>query len=262
MTWLNYGTNKIQMVTTCHKAGFDQYGKEFIDGLKHWKNTDCHFYAEGFDVEGAIPKRVEHLQNLERFKAKHKGFTPNSWQWDVIRFSNKVYAMHDTAYECNDLIVWCDADCAAYADIPDGYIESLLPQDCFLAYFRRKGLHTETGFWLMDGNHPEKQAFLDTWLSWYETDKFKDLRQWHDCETFDATVRLFLRRDRFKVHSLSGDFEKHVHPMSQVELARYMSHKKGQLRKRIGYSPESLYDTMRIKGISENEARSLVSGSR
>lgn len=231
----------MRVVTTCHKAGFDKYGQRFMDGLKHWPKCEVFFYAEGFDVKGpVIPKRVEHIARLERFKERHKGYRPNSWQWDVIRFANKVYAMHDAAYDCEDLIVWVDADCAAYAPIPEGYIQGLLPEDRFLAYFRRKGIHSELGFWLMDGKHAEKVAFLDTWLAWYEQDQFKDLRQWHDCETFDATVRLFLRRERFKVHSLSGPFEKEMHPMAMVELAKYLDHQKG-LRKDMPQSPENVY---------------------
>jgi hypothetical protein len=226
----------MRVVTTCHKAGFDLYGHRFIEGLKHWPAHELHLYAEGFDGY----KSVEHLEKLVAFKERHKGYRPNSWQWDVVRFSNKVYSMYDAAYDCEDMIVWCDADCYAYKDIPKGYIEGLLPDDCFLSYFRRKGIHSELGFWLMDGKHPEKKAFLDTWLSWYETDRFKDLRQWHDCETFDATVRLFVNRDRFKVKSLSGPFEKEMHPMAMVDLARYWEHAKGA-RKATGFSPENVY---------------------
>jgi len=227
----------MRVVTTCHKAGFDRYGQRFLEGLENWPSHELFFYAEGFDADN---KRCEGLEKLVAFKEKYKGFHPNSWQWDVVRFSNKVYAMHDAAYDCEDLIVWCDADCYAHEKIPDGYIENMLPKDCFLAYFRRKGIHSELGFWLMDGKHPEKKAFLDTWLSWYETGMFKDLRQWHDCESFDATVRLFLRRDRFKVHSLSGAFEKDMHPMAKVELARWLDHTKGG-RKDMVHSPENVY---------------------
>jgi hypothetical protein len=226
----------MRVVSTCHKDGFDRYGKKFIDGLKNWPEHELFLYSEGFESN----KRVEDLPKLVAFKERHKGFHPNSWQWDVVRFSNKVYTMHDAAYDCEDLIVWCDADCYAHSKIPDGYIESLLPEGCFLSYFRRKGIHSELGFWLMDGKHPEKKAFLDTWLSWYETGMFKDLRQWHDCESFDATVRLFLRRDRFRVHSLSGAFEKDMHPMAKVDLAKYWDHLKGQ-RKDMEKSPENVY---------------------
>lgn len=228
----------MRIVTTCHKAGYDKYGQEFTHGLKFFPEHELYFYAEGFDYPDG--KRVEDLPKLEAFKEKHKNYRPNSYQWDVVRYANKVYAMHDAAYDCDDLIVGIDADCAAYAQIPDGYIESLLPQGCFLAFFRRKGIYPELGMWLMDGSHPEKQSFLNTWLSWYETGMFKDLRQWHDGETFDATVKLFLRRERFKIHSLSGEFEKHMHPMSQVDLGRYLDHRKGA-RKELPKSPENAF---------------------
>jgi len=223
----------MRVVTTVHKEGWDQYGEAFFEGMKLWPDHELRIYAEGF--KSPTGHQVEDLPKLVTFKERHKGYRANWWPWDVKRFANKVYTMHDASKDYDGLCVWVDADCLTYRLIPDGYIQSLLPDDCFLSYFRRKGMHSELGFWLMDGAHPEKMAFLDTWLSWYETDLFKDLRQWHDCETFDATVRLFLKRERFKVHSLSGEFEKHDHPMSQVDLARFCDHIKGR-RKRLGRS--------------------------
>ena len=74
----------MRVVTTCHKAGWEQYGRECWDGLKHWPSSaEFYWYAEGFDVPpyehglfGVLPKRCEALPKLEAFKAKHAYYVP------------------------------------------------------------------------------------------------------------------------------------------------------------------------------------------
>jgi hypothetical protein len=162
-----------------------------------------------------------------------------SWQWDVVRFSNKVYAAVDAFMDFKGIGVWLDADCVTFNPISADYLRSLIPAGCYMAMFKRTGMATETGFWVMDCSHPEHQAFLETWRSWYDGNHFKDLPEWHDCYTLDATVRLFERKGLIKTHSLSGEFEKDMHPICKVELGKYIDHCKGK-RKIDGRSPENL----------------------
>jgi hypothetical protein len=228
----------MKVITTVHKAGFEQYGYRWIESIANWPAAEFVMYAEGFDPEGVAYKRIETLDRLEAFKKKYRDYRPVSWQWDIVRFSNKVFAVHDALYDYDGLAVWLDADCVTYRPIPDGYIESLLPAGNYMALLKRAGYHTETGFWVMDCSHPEHKAFMDTWLGWFESGVFRDLREWHDCTTLDATVRLFEKDQRIKTHSLSGAFEKDMHPISKIDLGKYIDHTKGA-RKVLGVSPEN-----------------------
>lgn len=234
----------LRVVTTCHREGYELYGLRFVEGWQNWpEDAELWWYTEGFDPP-PMPRttfvpdtKVQHLQIL---KEKYQHYEPVSWQWDVVRYSNKVYAAYDALFDYTGIGVWLDNDCVTFEKLPEGFIESLLPEDCYMAMFKRKGMHTETGFWIMNCAHEHHQDFLSTWVEWYDSGAFKTLPSWHDCATLDATVRKFEKLGLIKTHSLSGDFEKDMHPMAKVELAHYMCHRKGR-RKFLDYSPENEY---------------------
>lgn len=229
----------MKVITTVHKAGFDEYGQRWIDSIANWPKAEFLMYAEGFEPPLGVDRiRTESLPRLGAFKPKYAHYRPVSWQWDVVRFSNKVFAAHDAFYDHKGIGVWLDADCVTYKTIPEGYIESLLPDGAYMALLKRVGYHTETGFWIVNCDHPEHKAFMDTWVAWYESGKFKELREWHDCATLDATVKLFERDGRLKTHNLSGEFARDMHPISKIDLGRYIDHCKGK-RKAQGVSPEN-----------------------
>jgi hypothetical protein len=230
----------MKVITTVHKAGFEQYGHRWIEGIKNWPKAEFWMYPEGFSTEAVKCKPIESLPRLEAFKKQYAGYVPPNWEFDIVRFANKVFAAYDAFYDYKGLCVWLDADCVTYKKLPKGYIEKLLPSDCYFANFKRAGYHTETGFWIADGKHPEHQAFLDTWIQWFESGEFKALNQWHDCTTLDATIKLFERDKRIKTHNLSGQFVKEMHPMAKVDLGRYLDHTKGG-RKGLGHSPENKF---------------------
>jgi hypothetical protein len=223
----------MRVISTCHKAGWDVYGKRWLEGLKHWpKETEFILYTEGFDLDHplVLSKRVEDLPRAQAFKAKYAHYTPFAWRWDIVKWSNKVFAAYDALYDYEGLALWLDADCMTLQDIPAGYIEGMLPPGDFWAGFKRTGWQTETGFWIMDCWHRERRRFLDTWIQWLESGSFKNLEQWCDASTLDATIRAFTRDGLIEVASLSGEFEKEEHPMSKVELSKYINHLKGALK--------------------------------
>ena len=226
----------MRVASTCHREGYEAYGFRWEEGKKNWPKAEFRMYAEGFDSE----YRCENLPRLVAFKEQYKHYVPPLWEFDVVRYSNKVFAAYDAFYDYQGLCVWLDADCVTHRKLPRKFVESLLPDGHYMALFQRTGYHTETGFWMHDGRHPEHKAFWDTWIAWFETGKFRELRQWHDCTTLDATVRLFERDGRIKTTNLSGAHHKDMHPMSKVELGKYLDHCKGP-RKALGRSPENVW---------------------
>jgi hypothetical protein len=234
---------QIRVATTCHKAGYEMYGLRFVQGWSNWPtDAELYWYQEGFQSPPMLNTTLiptSKVEGLENFKRRFTHYIPVSWQWDVVRFSNKVYAAVDAFMDFKGIGVWLDADCVTFNPISADYLRSLIPAGCYMAMFKRTGMATETGFWVMDCSHPEHQAFLETWRSWYDGNHFKDLPEWHDCYTLDATVRLFERKGLIKTHSLSGEFEKDMHPICKVELGKYIDHCKGK-RKIDGRSPENL----------------------
>ncbi len=233
----------MRLVTTCSKQGFDEYGHRVLEGFKHWpKGTELWWYTEGFTLpktDGIIQIDIESLWGLQAFKEQHKDYKPPSYMFDVVKFSHKVYAAAHAFTDYKGIGVWMDADCVTFKDIPEGYIESHL-QGAYIALFKRRGLYSETGFWIMDCSNENHIPFLDTWCQWYDENLFKQLPNWTDCETLDTTIKLYEKKGAIKSVSLSGDFDKTGHPMAKVELGRYCDHLKGR-RKALGYSPENRF---------------------
>lgn len=231
----------MRVISTCHKAGWDQYGAQWLAGIDNWPKAEFILYTEGFDLDDARvqSRRIESVERAQAFKAKYAHYKPLAWRWDIVRFSNKVFAAYDALYDYKGLAVWLDADCATYSPIPENYIDDMLPLGKYMALFKRTGWQTETGFWLMDCGHPHHQAFMDLWIKWVESGAFKQLTQWCDASTLDATIKVAEKAGMVETASLSGGFDKEEHPMSKVDLARYIDHMKGDARKAAGRSTEN-----------------------
>jgi hypothetical protein len=207
--------------------------------MNFWpKDTEFIFYTEGFEIpptERLTQKDFRDITDFSDWKLRHSAYIAPSWQYDVVRYSHKVFAAIDALYDYDGVGVWLDADCVTYKLIPEGLIEKQL-NGCFMACYQRTGMYTETGMWIMDCSHPEKKAFLDFWRAIYFTERYKDLLQWHDCMTLDACLRYF--RNRVTVHNLSGEHAKAMHPQALSELGKYIDHCKGP-RKIKGVSHEN-----------------------
>lgn len=233
----------MRVVTTAHRAGFEQYGRRMLDTWVNWpRDAELWWYTEGYEINRTDVTEVPNtkIASLQSFKSKWGHYAPVSYLYDVVRFSNKVYAAYDALQDYRGLGVWCDADCVTYAQIPAGYIESLLPKGAYIALFKRDGMYSETGFWVMDCSHPQHLAFLNTWVEWYESGAFKQLANWTDCETLDATIRKFEKAGLIVSASLSGAHAREMHPMAHADLARFVDHAKGA-RKIDGRSPENKF---------------------
>ena len=231
----------MRICTTCHKAGWEQYGQKCYDGMVNLESiAEILWYTEGFTMPTDLHVRFipnEFDTKLQGFKAKHAYYQAPDWRYDVVRFANKVYAAYDALYDYAGIGAWMDADMVLKAPMPEGYLESLLPAGCYIALFQREGWHSETGLWLVDCAHPQHQRFFDTFLSWYESGRFAEAHEWHDCAFLDSTVRAFERERLIVAHNLSGPHSREAHPMALHPINRYCDHLKGG-RKQLGYSPE------------------------
>lgn len=225
----------IRVVTTCNKQGLEDYGHRWLEGRKFWpKGTDFSFYTEGFTVD-CPGKDFAGLPEFSAWKRRHSRYRPPSWKWNVTGYAHKAFAACDALYDYDGIGVWLDADCVTYAKIPVGLLESQV-KDVYLAHYARPGMYTETGMWIMNCAYPGHKEFLDKWRDWYLSDKFKNLPQWHDCFTLDATIR----QTKVPTFNLSGEHSKAMHPMALTEFGKYIDHCKGP-RKVLGRSPENKF---------------------
>lgn len=223
----------MRVVTTCHKAGLEAYGHRWLDSRKNWpEGTDFRFYTEGFEVD-CPGKDFSDLQRFADWKSSHKGYEAPGWEWDVVRYAHKVFAVCDALSGYKGIGVWLDADCVTYKPIPEGLIEKQV-EGVYMACYQRTGIHTETGLWIVDCSHPIHEQFMELFRAWYLTDEFKKLPQWHDCMVLDACIKQL----KVSVKNLSGEHHLHAHPQAVSELGQYIDHQKGQ-RKKLEQSPEN-----------------------
>lgn len=228
----------MKVITTVHKAGFEQYGHRWVESMANWPaGTEFVMYPEGFTTEAVKCVPVESLDNLQAFKSRYAKYRAPSYRHDPVRFSNKVYAAWHAFRDYDGIGVWLDADCITYKPVTEELIKDALA-GAFFACFKRPHLYTETGLWIVDCRHPETREFFETWIEWFETDAFKNLREWHDCTTLDATLRLFESDGRITTTNLSGAYQNDMHPMAKAPLSAYFDHCKGP-RKAQGFSPEN-----------------------
>jgi len=220
----------MRLVTSCTGQHFKDYAYRLFDSFKHFPaGTELWWYTEGFSLpqqDGIVQIDIASLGELGEFKERYADYKAPNYMFDVVRFSNKVFAACDALKDYQGVGGWIDADCVILKDIPDGFVEGHL-QDAYIALLQRKGMYSETGFWLMDCTNPVHRDFLRMWAEWYRSDAFKTLVNWTDCETLDATIRRF-KKDGLKVTSLSGEHAKESHPLRKIELGKYISHLKGQ----------------------------------
>lgn len=221
----------MRVVTTAPKGA--AYVSRWLESRKNWK-ADFQFYTEGCEVD-CPGKDLSEIQELQAFKARHAYYRPPDWRFDVVRFSNKVFATYDALYDHKGVGVWLDADVVTYKKIPKGLIEKQV-EGVYVACLQRTGMYTETGLIVFNCDHPQHKQFMNAWREWYLSGRFRDAPMWIDCMGFD----LALRQTGAPAHNLSGEHAKSMHPLSVAELGKYLDHTKGN-RKDLGYSPENKF---------------------
>ena len=164
-----------------------------------------------------------------------------NYEYDVIKFSAKVFAMCDAAEKCDtDMLYYLDSDTFTFDDVPSDWVEHIMPEDCFITILGRPKKFTETGFLSFNLRHPHAKEFFTEWKKWYTEDKYWDLNGYTDCHTLDGTRKMFINKyDDYKENDLNdgrwGGFKGGKHPFVNSELGTYMDHMKGE-RKNIGRS--------------------------
>ncbi len=100
-------TTNIRVVTTCHRQGFEDYGKRCLESWGNWpKNAELWWYTEDYELpetERVVQVPNTKIQSLQSFKLKFDYYLSPRYLFDVVRFSNKVYAAIDALSDFNGI---------------------------------------------------------------------------------------------------------------------------------------------------------------
>ena len=99
----------IRVVTSFNQDGYDLYGRNFLEGAKHWRGAKLVVYTHDCGpLEGDFVKRSLHDQKEhEDFVKSAIGFSnQRQYKYDAHKFCHKVFALTDPLLRDADWLIW------------------------------------------------------------------------------------------------------------------------------------------------------------
>lgn len=237
-------TKKYAALTSMDQSYYDKCGRVMLRSYKkYWADLmPLHVYNEG----GFVPK-VKRItvagwdlgMEYQKFQSRHK----NS---KVKTFAKKafpvIHAMNNI--EC-DRLLWLDADTVITAQIHPQMLDLICPDDVLSAHFNvyhswpsdnnpdRIATSCETGFFVINKNHPGFEEFKNTYTNIYINDDCKDLRRFYDGEVYGKTVQIMEAKGHKMMDLNPG---RHKTPISRSIISPYLNHYKAGLKERINFN--------------------------
>jgi hypothetical protein len=242
-------TSRRVLVTSWSNAGYEQYGRKF---LQSWKETGWNeaaplvVFTEGHVPEIDGPCYVDLLgdQDLHSFLQRYgeipaaNGFGQTKdgrwvcdYRFQATKFARKVFAITSREIPEADWRIWIDADVVFTKAPSEAFWEDTCPKEAQGSYIGRTDWpHSECGW--VAYRVPHCLAFLKTFRGMYSTGKVFGLGEWHDSFVFDYVRRLYDQPLKWKnlAEGIRG-----MHPWPETVLGQYMEHYKGPVAKREFY---------------------------
>lgn len=223
----------LAVVTTFNADGYAKYGQRMLETfLQYWpRSVQMYLYVEGFTHHDPRIVQIDlHDANPEliAFKQRNRDRPVKNFHFDAIRFAHKVFAVSHAATTVRaQRLFWLDGDTVTFRAIPDRKLAEWLPDGYYTSCLLRKKLYTECSFVGYRLSDPVNEKFMQLWRDYYVTDRIYTLREYHDCESYDAVRRLLEKKKKLQTYNLSGKFDTVGHPFVNCELGAYMDHLKG-----------------------------------
>jgi hypothetical protein len=163
--------------------------------IKNWSDTiPLSVYNEDFVID--CPKVINMGWQLGN---DYNNFCQ---RWDqpenrkILTFAKKAYSIIDAMKNIDcDRLIWIDSDCIIKKQLSDDIIDEIMPESKLASYFGvwhtqdgREYFSCETGFFVLNKNHPAFDYFSTVYSNIYNTDDYDNLRRFYDGEVFGETV--------------------------------------------------------------------------
>lgn len=266
-------SEKKTVITSFSRHGYEVYGRKFLDTFdRHWpKDVGLRVYIEPgqtplevmqdrpFSVVSIddIPGWVQFSDAIDHFPLMQgdtgKGY---SIQYDA-RMARKPFMQDNALNEIGGRVFWLDADTLTHADIPQTFIDDVLPPDKFCCFLGRRDYYTESGFLGFNEHHFLFRPFFAAYLGMFKSGHFLRLSHWHDCTAFDAIREQAPKQDAFVNLGHGVNPGPGMQVFINSRLGAYMDHLKGP-RKERGHSPLSDLTVSRTEPYWQTEAEPMV----
>ncbi len=260
----------MKFVTTFSKTGYEKYAHKTLETMREHLPGEVIVYSEFplkdsrnfFEIEGVV-SFYNNIQNVPICRGiTNKGYNYN---YDVWKFSRKMFAQWDVLKDYKGKVFWVDADCYVRKPPPKEFLEGLFDKEG-LCYLGREGLYTETGLVGFDTENEKFDEFLYYYMGFIKHAWFMNHQRWHDCAAFDFAreesgisgnnlspffkipedKKLTLEEMDVFVRSSIGEYILHAkggrkdlfkpigntHVMPKTKVGEYVTHKKGPRKDR------------------------------
>ncbi|MAF44164.1 MAG: hypothetical protein CMI54_08420 [Parcubacteria group bacterium] len=253
-------TAKINVITSFSEEGWKDYAQKMVNSAaEHWGPT-LHLTAfyHDFDLLSCNPvkspnityRNLNEITDMLEFRESHKrydgtlgGDMPYNWKHDCIKFSHKVFALTEFAFElCADSkkpgwLVWLDADTTTDRRFTIEDMESCLPAKAELVYLGRQSFeYSETSFVGFNLNHRPAVDLLGDLRGQYISGEVLNYREWHDGFIFERLLIIY-NAHGMKSHDWTGHIKdiksmtKGKQAFDQAPIGKFMTHFKGKKKK-------------------------------
>lgn len=241
------------VVTTFSAAGYQEYGRRFIETFEaHWpEDVELYIYCEDILPEQtsarikvvnfykACPEMVafkaRHLSNARAHGIGDDG--KEDYRFNAVKFCHKVFAATDCALNSGaGKMYWIDADCVTFDAVTHEWLERVLPKGFYTSYLGRNNTHSECGFMGFDLGHACSREFMTFWRQIYDEDLVFDLPEWHDSYVYDMIRNTYQAKGLITAFDLRDDRDADHHPFVNSPLGEAMDHLIGPRRKIAGCS--------------------------
>jgi len=247
---------KINFVTSFNEEIYTVVGHHLINSIKNnWEpSIKVTGYYHDFNVKNYIIKDInlKSLNKLEDYTTylkvnkEHDGTEnktiPYNWHLDSLRWSHKVFALTEKAFELAEesadagWLIWIDADSLATKRLVPNDILSMLPKECDVVY---KGIinhsdrtsYLDTSFIAFNLNKKPALDLLGDLRGAYNSGELIQYREWHDSFITERLLNIY------KAHGM------HIQPVEQIK--DYIIHFQG-------------IENISLNPIRDNEGNRLV----
>lgn len=231
---------KYACITSMDKAYYDKYGKYMLESYKAFmKDITLFLYNEDFSVK--LPRFIKPIgfdlgKDFLDFQDRWKGKNNR-----VVTFSKKAYSIiHAMEKIKADRLIWIDADCLLTRRLSGQFIELISNDKILSTHFGvlhkkddKEYFSCETGFFILNTNHPGFEDFKDTYKRIYNNDIYHQLRRFYDGEVYGDVVRRMTNAGHEILDLNPGNV--HKTPIPRSVLAPYISHMKAGLKDGFDY---------------------------
>ena len=233
--------NKLKIISSQGITQWKEYGEELFKSYKEFwpKDLPLQLYTE---THNDFPKNLKQMNVLDLRNVADIEYCkfvddPNVWG-RTKKFSHKAFSIiHALENTNNGYLIWIDGDVVTKKEITKQWLLSICPDDCLTAHLGLRQYNpklnktvygAETGFFVINCNHPDKVHFLNEYKRSYIEKDFEGLRKPFDAEVFARTIKKIGSNYR----ELSPDLNL-LGPFRKSILAEYMYHYKAKHKKKL-----------------------------